>query len=519
MLYLAFIFHMHQPYYKNILDNSTDLPWVRLHGTKDYVDMVQMLENYPLIRQTFNIVPSLFEQVEDYVNKRIKDKFLNLSYKPAAELTLQEKEFIRENFFMINKDKVISGHPRYYELYLKKAAKKPFDNQDYLDLQVWFNLSWIDPYFRQNFPELRAMVSKGRFFSEEEKKAVLDKQLSILESIIPTYKKFISTGQIEVTVTPYYHPILPLLYNTNIGKEANPKTKLPRVNFSYPADAKAQIEEAVKFYQQRFGASPFGMWPSEQSVSEHIIPFIINAGIKWIVADEAVLFKSLKCKKRDARLLYHPYVLKREEGNLSIVFRDRNLSDLIGFVYHNWDADKAVSDFMKHLQNIAHSFKDKDILVCIAMDGENAWEYYRNDGHDFLELLYERISEAKFLKTTTIKEYLEAHPPDADIPRIAAGSWIFAEFSKWIGSPHKNLAWEYLAKARQEFDAVKETLPRPKLDLAWKQICIAEGSDWFWWYGENQEDFDRLFRMHLSNFYTIIDKDIPDYLKAPLAPY
>lgn len=510
---------MHQPYYKNILDNSVDLPWVRLHGSKDYVDMVQMLGKYPLIHQTFNIVPSLFEQVEDYVNKNIKDKYFDLSSKPASELNEREKAFILEHFFSINKDKVISTHPRYYELYLKKAAGKPFDNQDYLDLQVWFNLSWIDPYFRQDMPELRVITAKGRHFSEGDKRAVLDKQLSILAGILPVYKQFQSSGQIEVTVTPYYHPILPLLYNTNIGKEANPKTKLPGINFSFPQDAKAQVEEAVKFYQDRFGASPSGMWPSEESVSEHIIPFLINAGIKWIVADEAILYKSLKCKKRDPRLLYHPYLLKREEGNLNIVFRDRNLSDLIGFVYNNWEAETAVSDFMKHLHNIAHAFRDKDILVCIAMDGENAWEYYRNDGHDFLELLYARISEAKFLKTTTIKEYLEAHPPEAGIPRIAAGSWIFAEFAKWIGNPHKNLAWEYLTKARQEFEAVKENLPKQKLDLARKQIYIAEGSDWFWWYGDNQQDFDRLFRMHLSNFYTIIGKEIPEYLKSPLTPY
>ncbi|MBM3254407.1 MAG: glycoside hydrolase family 57, partial [Candidatus Omnitrophica bacterium] len=245
MLYLAFIFHMHQPYYKNLLTQEMDLPWVRLHGTKDYLDMVGILEKYPSIRQTFNLVPSLVEQIEDYTNRAVKDKFLELSYKPARELTLEDKTFILENFFSINTEKVISVHPRYYELYLKKLAKSGFNEQEYLDLQAWFNLAWIDPYFRQDMPELRNLVIKERFFTEEEKQTVLDKQLEILEDIIPTYKKFIDSRQIEVCISPYYHPILPLLYSTNIARHANLKTILPRIKFAYPEDVQAQIEDAV----------------------------------------------------------------------------------------------------------------------------------------------------------------------------------------------------------------------------------------------------------------------------------
>ena len=492
------------------------MPWVRLHGIKDYLDMVQILEKYPLIYQTFNLVPSLVEQIEDYTNRTVKDKSLELSYKPASMLTWQEKEFILKNFFSINKDKVISIHPRYYELYLKKQAKKEFNAQDYLDLQVWLNLAWIDPYFRQNSPELKNIVNKARFFSEEEKQMVLDKQIDILEDILPAYKNFMANGQIELTVSPYYHPILPLLYNTKIAKEANLKTSLPNVNFIYPQDAQAQINEAVRFYQSRFESLPGGMWPSEESVSEHILPFIIQAGINWIVTDEAILFKSLKKKRRDTALLYQPHLLKRSDGILNIVFRDRNLSDLIGFVYHSWKTETAVEDFMKHLENIAQAFKNEDALIVVAMDGENAWEYYVNDGHDFLELLYQRLSEAKFVKTVTISQYLKMRPPSLEIKRLAAGSWIYADFSKWISNPYKNLAWEWLSEARKQLEEYREQSTDNRLDLAWKQIYILEGSDWFWWYGEDHLDFDRLFRMHLSNFYTIIGKDAPDYLKTPL---
>jgi len=492
------------------------MPWVRLHGVKDYLDMVKILENYPAIRQTFNLVPSLIEQLDDYVNRTVKDKFLELSYKPADALTKEDKAFLLNNFFKINVEGVISFFPRYYELYFKKEAKRDFTPQDYLDLQLWFNLAWIDPCFRQNIPELKALVEKARFFSEEDKQIVLEKQIEILEDIIPTYKKFQETGQIEVIVSPYYHPILPLLYNTKIAKEASPKVTLPRVNFSHPEDAYSQIKEAVESYQSHFSTAPCGMWPSEQSVSEHIVPLLIEAGIKWIVADEAILFKSLKLKKRNTRLLYQPHLLKIKDRDLQIVFRDRNLSDLIGFDYHQRKTEDAVSDFLKHLADINNAFKGKDILVTVAMDGENAWEYFRNDGHDFLELLYQKISDSAFIKTTTVKEYLAHHPPVNQIKRLATGSWIFANFSKWIGSPYKNLAWEYLAKARLELDDPKLQLPEEKLALAYKQIYIAEGSDWFWWYGDDYGDFDILFRTHLSNFYTIIGKEVPSYLESPL---
>jgi len=497
------------------------MPWVRLHGVKDYLDMLTILEKYPLIKQTFNLVPSLLEQLEDYVGCRVKDTFLELSYKPAQELTYQEKAFILENFFSIFKEKVISTFPRYYELYIKRQRKIEFNTQDYLDLQVWFNLSWIDPYFRENYPELKNIVSKARFFTEEEKREVLDKQIKILQNIIPTYQKFIGTGQIELSISPYYHPILPLLCNTNIAKEANTKTILPKIGFSYPQDAKAQIDEAISFTKERFQINPAGMWPSEESVSEHILPYIIQAGINWIITDEAILFKSLKRKKRDTRLLYQPHLLRRKDGDLNIIFRDRNLSDLIGFDYYNRKTENAVADFIQHLKNIHDVFYKEDLLVTVAMDGENAWEYYTNDGHDFLNLLYERLSLSKFLKTTTVNEYIKTHPAKSRIKRLCAGSWIYAEFGKWIGNPYKVRAWEILSLARKELDSLlaNHSLSEEKIKLAFKQMYICEGSDWFWWYGEDPDGgFDRLFRMHLANFYAIIDKDAPDYLKKPLQP-
>jgi len=509
MLNLAFIFHMHQPYYKNLLTQESNLPWVRLHGVKDYLDMVQILEKFPKIKQTFNVVPSLFEQVEDYNRGLVKDKFSELTKKPAQELTKSDKDFILQNFFSINRERVIATFARYYELYLKRQRGQEFSTQDYLDLQLYFNLAWIDPSFRQNIPELKKISAKERFFNEEDKHIVLEKQLLILKEIIPAYRLYKQNNQIEISVTPYYHPILPLLCNTNIAKEANKKTVLPKKGFSYPLDAKFHINSAVEFYKQRFGTAPEGMWPSEEAVSEHILPYIIESGIKWIVTDEAILFKSLKIKKRNTRLLYQPHLLKRKGKELNIVFRDRNLSDLIGFNYHGMKENDAVNNFIGHLENIDKTFKGKDTLVTIAMDGENAWEFFRNDGHDFLELFYKRISESDFIKTTTISEYLKLKPAENEIKRLSAGSWIYGEFGKWIGNPSKVKCWEWLADARNALEKTK----KPINELALKQMYILEGSDWFWWAGEDPDgSFDRLFRLHLANFYKLINQEAPTYL-------
>lgn len=518
MVYLAIIYHMHQPYYKNLLTNQTEFPWCRLHGSKDYLDMLRLVEQYPSVHLTINLVPSLLEQLEDYQNNTVKDHFLELSRKPVKDLSPAERVFIRENFFMINKERVIVTHPRYYELYFKRQRHQEFSDEDIRDLQVWFNLAWIDPMFRQEFPELRAMTAKARFFAEEDKRLVLDKQLDIIRQIIPSYKRAVQQKQVEVTVTPYYHPILPLLYNTNLQLEANPKSSLPHIPFSFPGDAKEQIDMAMAYFKDRFGQLPAGMWPSEESVCEHILPYLMQAGLKWIVTDEAILFRSLHKKRRDAKLLYQHHLLKREEGELYVIFRDRNLSDLIGFNYPSWEAQDAVIDFMKHLQNIAKAYEGKDVLVPIALDGENAWEYYKNDGQDFLNMLYESLAAADFVKTVTPSEYIAMKKCTSQIPRLAAGSWIYGEFSKWINNPVKNKGWEYLAIARQDMQKLIERGEKIS-PLAWKQMHILEGSDWYWWFGEDYPGyFDKLFRMHLANFYTLINKPVPEYCHHPVAP-
>ncbi len=524
---------MHQPYYKDNLTNEVSLPWVRLHGIKDYLDMVKILEDFPNVHQTFNFVPSLLEQIEDY-NKGNEDKFLKISRKKSADLNDQEKVFILLNFFMANWDTMVKPYSRYYDL-LEKRGKfiapgpmdkiiKRFKEQDFLDLVVWFNLSWFDPIYKEKDEALKNIVKKGTYFSEEEKNVVLDKQLEILKQIIPYYKKAQENGQIEITTTPYYHPILPLLCNQEAAKEALPDLHLPKNKFKHPEDAQKQLELAVQNYQHNFGLKPRGLWPAEGSVSEEIVPLLIKNGINWIATDEGILFRSIH-KERLENLLYKPYQLKREEGIANIIFRDRILSDLIGFVYSNWPAEAAVNDFIKRLYEIKQRLKTKEenFLVSIILDGENAWEYYSNDGRDFLLGLYQKLNEGKNFKLVTVSEFLKESPPKDNIEKLFAGSWINTNFAIWIGHEEKNTAWDYLSLARQDLAEFEQRNPqkREAIEKAWQEIYIAEGSDWNWWYGPdhssgNDEEFDRLFRKHLANVYTLLGDKIPGYLEQPI---
>jgi len=535
-LHIAFVWHMHQPYYKDLLTKESSMPWVRLHGIKDYLDMAKILESFPKIHQTFNLVPSLIEQIQDYSQENaVKDKFLEVSMEKAKDLKDEEKAFILLNFFTANWESMIFPMPRFYDLLIKRGRYiseeqvykiiKRFTEQDFLDLQVLYNLAWFDPEYKKTIPEIKELVKKGFLYTEEEKKVVLDTQIEILKKIIPEYKRLQEKGLIEVSVSPYFHPILPLVCNTNIARVAVPKMPLPK-KFSHPEDAQWQVENAVSMYKKNFGTKPRGMWPSEGSVSEDMVPILIKNGIEWFATDEEILYRSLDVKK-SGELLYKPYLLEREGGKASIIFRDRALSDLIGFNYTRISAQDAVSDFMKHLNNIKNYFGKADDarLVSVILDGENCWEFYKNDGKDFLCGLYEEITKDPDLKAVTVSEFLQEYPAKDKIDKLFPGSWINGNYAIWIGHEEKNRAWDCLNQARQDLIAYQEENPKEKdsqnLKLAWKHIYIAEGSDWNWWYGDDHssdydDEFDDLYRTHLSNMYTLIGKPIPEYLKTTI---
>ena len=535
-LYIAFLWHMHQPFYKDPLSGLYRLPWVRLHGTKDYLDMARILLEFPDIRQTFNFTPSLLEQITDYTEADAKDQYLELTLKKASELNTEEKTFVLDNFFLANWDNMIKPFPRYYELLTKRGfhhlAKSDllretryFSNSDFLDLQVLFNLCWIDPMFRQTDSTLRMLVDKGRDYTEEDKQAVIDKQFSILREIVPTYREMKDKGQIELSVSPFYHPILPLLCDTNSAKIAMPDAKMPRERFSHPEDAEKQIRMGLDYFERVFGYMPAGMWPSEGSVSDEVLRIVSRTGMKWLATDEDILSISLQKQLRDAsRNLTEPATLYRpySRENVYMIFRDHNISDLIGFVYSKWEPKAAAEDLLNNLLRIRESLPyNEPHLVSIILDGENAWEYYRNDGLDFLRHLYDGLSAEKRLRTVTVSGFLGEHGRCQPLERLHAGSWIYANFGIWIGQEEDNMAWDYLKETRDELELFQKMNPDKDVSDAWKSIYIAEGSDWNWWYGDEhmtdtQEVFDELFRTNLMKVYAQTGREVPAHLYVPI---
>ncbi|WNZ44444.1 glycoside hydrolase [Leptolyngbya boryana CZ1] len=545
-LHVAFIWHQHQPLYKSRGDanyyaaseGQYRLPWVRLHGTKDYLDLILLLERYPKLHQTVNLVPSLIMQIEDYVAGTALDPYLIATVTPVENLDRASKEFVIEHFFDANQHTLINPHPRYSELYGQRQERgrgwclENWQEQDYSDLLAWHNLAWIDPLFWDD-PEIEAWLKQGKGFTLSDRQRIIAKHREILSRIIPQHRKMQESGQLEVTTTPYTHPILPLLADTNAGRVAVPNMTLPESRFQFAEDIPRHLNKAWQMYEERFGCAPRGLWPSEQSVSPEILPYVAKQGFQWLCSDEAVLGWSLKHffhrdetgNVYEPEKLYRPYRLETPAGDLAIVFRDHRLSDLIGFTYSAMEPKQAVTNLVGHLEAIARSLKDKadqPWLVTIALDGENCWEFYPQDGKPFLELLYQTLSNDPDIKLVTVSEFIEQYPPTETIPaqQLHSGSWVDGSFTTWIGDPAKNKAWDLLTAARQTLanhpEATEENNPE-----AWEALYAAEGSDWFWWFGEghssNQDAmFDQLFREHLAALYRSLNEPVPENVRQPV---
>jgi alpha-amylase/alpha-mannosidase (GH57 family) len=544
-LYVAFIWHQHQPLYKSRAAGQYRLPWVRLHGTKDYLDLILLLEKYPKLHQTVNLVPSLMLQIEDYVDGNAFDPYLSLALKATEQLNLEQKLFIIDHFFDANRRTLIDPHPRYAQLFYQRHERgrewclEHWTLAEYDDLLAWHNLAWIDPIFWDD-PEIAQWLEQGKGFSLSDRQRIFSKQRQILSRIIPHHRQMQESGQIEVTTSPYTHPILPLLADTDAGRVAVPKMKLPELRFQWQEDIPRHLAKARNLYRERFGCNPQGLWPSEQSVSPAILPYVAEQGFQWLCSDEAVLGWTIKhFFHRDGsgnvfepEKLYRPYRLETPQGDLAIVFRDHRLSDLLGFTYSSMSAHEAATDLVGHLEAIARSLKahqssgrttlEQPWLVTIALDGENCWEYYPEDGRPFLEALYTILSNQIGLELVTVSEFLEKFPPTATLPseELHSGSWVDGSFTTWIGDPAKNRAWDLLTQARQILakhpEATEENNPE-----AWDALYAAEGSDWFWWFGEghtsNQDAmFDQLFREHLTTLYSALNEPVPPEVRRPV---
>jgi alpha-amylase/alpha-mannosidase (GH57 family) len=527
---------MHQPFYEDLATGEHVLPWVRFHAIKDYWGMVALLREFPAVRATFNLVPSLLVQLESFASERARDPHLEIGLKPADALSDEERAYCIEEFFHAQRARMIEPYPRYAELLARRESNSAgmsvrskvsqFSTDDIRDLQVWHKLVWIDPYYFERDERVRALVAKGRRFSEEDKVTLRDVELELLRRVIPEYRDAAARGQIEISTSPFYHPILPLLCDTDVYLRTHPSSRMPRERFRRPEDAAEQLSRAMALHERLFGRRPTGLWPSEGSVSDAMVPLVAATGFQWMATDEEILAKSIErefTRDRDGNAenpeaLYRAYRVGRDGPQVACGFRDHTLSDLIGFSYASWSPDAAAENFVQRLVDAGTRYTARtnggEATIFVILDGENAWEHFEGQGRPFLRALYRRLGSHPALKTVTMAEACTA--PKDSLPSIFPGSWINADFYIWIGHADDQRAWSQLADARRALEAVSAVAPEA-LDRAWEEMLIAEGSDWFWWYGDDHSSdqdlvFDELFRRHVRNIYRAIEAPVPEEL-------
>ena len=578
-LFLNLIWHQHQPLYLDPQSDQLQGPWVRTHGTKDYYDMASILEKYPKVHYNVNLTSSLLFQLEKYYVDRLRpfvdvknnrvdtagffarwigktDPWIDLALKPAEEFDERDKSYLLYNIwnaFGISEVQILR-FPEYAALKEKNSRKEKFSVQEMRDLKFWFYLAHFDPDFLEGRVQLADgttidltdMVEKRSDATYHLKEKVTERDCNrivaetfkVLSNIIPIHKKLMYhpssyKGQIEVATTPFFHPILPLIFNSDIAKVCQPNAPMPG-RFQYPQDANAQVAKAIEYYTQKFEQAPSGMWPAEGSVAQEIIPLFGKNGIHWIATDEKILARS----KPQNQPMYYPYGVYTsgdEADSVVVVFRDTELSDKIGFTYQNYRGEDAADDFIKSILQDAPRDGEPDRLLTVILDGENAWEWYRqdNDGKEFMHALYRKLSalyDTRQIISVTMTEYMQGNPergvaahPIASMRKLDwlyPGSWINANFDTWIGEEGQNRAWSYLLTARQDLEHSGLHQPDPiasepafgtKEDLAykaWEEMYAAEGSDWFWWYATAQtapagdKPFDVAYTTHLRNIYS-----------------
>lgn len=523
-LKVCILWHMHQPDYRDPVSGQTLLPWTWLHGVKDYGEMLETIVETGA-RVTVNLVPSLLEQLERYANGDDRDRWLELLSRAPGGMSDTERQFMVEQFFSVNEETHIFANHRYHQLYqLRGLGSQPdaqsFGEQDLRDLQVCFLLAWTGSHLRRKSPVVAALLQQGEGFREEQKQQLLTCCNDELKRVINFHRQLEQTGQIEISVTPYAHPILPLLCDLHAALEPSPGLPLPVADFRHPEDARLQVREGLRTADRIFGQRRRGMWPSEGGVSSAAVKLMQDEGTLWAATDEDILARSINGGLTNRSDLYKIY----QYSDLPLLFRDRELSDRIGFLYAGWETAEAVDDLLKRLRRIAQ--RTSGGTVAIILDGENCWERYPDNGYPFLRDFYTALQEDPLLEMSTIKAALASSQPVV-LDRLAAGSWIRSDFTTWIGHPEENRAWELLQQTRSEIiaDEVHHALAHPEEPLSelLRELLRAEGSDWFWWFGDEhataQADiFDRLFRLHLEGLYHLKGLPVPARLHQTIKP-
>ncbi|RMG90542.1 MAG: glycoside hydrolase family 57 [Zetaproteobacteria bacterium] len=538
-LSVVFYWHMHQPFYREADTGNYHLPWVYLHAIKDYTDMAEIIEQVPGTRAVVNFVPSLTEQIADYARNlrdfldcrtdRLNDPLLDALAHPDGKYSRNQREFLLTACFRLNHERNLHRYPDYSRLWHIAEHARNQEAIDYLgpcfftDLVTWYHLAWLGETVRQQRFVARRLIEKGRNFSYQDRRDLLTLIAALLDEIPVRYKKLRDQRKIELTTTPYAHPIIPLMLNFESARETVPDADIP--DEPYPGGeerARMHIALALESHQKVFGETPAGCWPAEGAVSEETLRLLAEAGFRWCATGEAVLHHSLRYNLREQqgnRDLYHPWIVGKGDDAITCFFRDDRLSDLIGFEYSRWNSHDAVNHFMHELAEIRHRTQGMDApVVGIIMDGENAWEHYDQNALPFLTELYQRIAEHPDYDLTTFSDYLSAHPAKDELPHLVSGSWVYGNLSTWIGDPAKTRGWQLLIEAKKAFDTALPDLSPEKREAAEAQLRICEGSDWCWWFGDYNpgdvvRDFDRLYRQHLCKLYSLIDRPAPPELQ------
>jgi alpha-amylase/alpha-mannosidase (GH57 family) len=535
---VVILWHMHQPYYVNPLTKKAKMPWVRLHAAKGYLDMIDLVTAQPDVRVNFNFTPVLVRQILELVNNEVEDEWETVSRKPAANLDNDDRRHILENFFKINWETLVRPVQRYAELLGKRGPNytlekldsivRTFTEADFRDLQTLYNLQWCGFSAERRFPIIKQLKQKGRDFTEQEKIAVLDVHREILRIVLGEYRAAEERGQIELTTTPYFHPIMPLVYDTHIARRCQPHSPLPSAFFA-PEDVRAQLRLAQELHEKVFGKRARGLWPSEGSIAPEIVPLMVEAGFDYFCTDEGNLFRSLKndpawnSRHIDHTELFQGWRIYAYDKGIQALFRERPLSDFVGFDAARNETSKAVAHLIDNLKNIAKVAPADRGVVSLTLDGENAWEAFPDSGEAFLTSFYAALTHSPELKTCRLSDYFDAHPAQVETCYLHSGSWIRSDFDIWIGDPEENKGWEWLKETRHFLVERLEqgNVPADRAEAAWWEIYAAEGSDWFWWYGpdftiDTDFLFDELFRLHLQNVYRILGVEPPAHLDVPI---
>jgi alpha-amylase/alpha-mannosidase (GH57 family) len=529
---------MHQPQYRDLVSGAYYLPWTYLHAIKDYVDMAAHLEAVPAARAVVNFAPILLEQIEDYARQvqgfltnslAIHDPLLAALAQPALPTDEESRLILVKACLRANEQRLIHRFPTYRRLADMTAlvAKHPdilryIGDQFLADLLTWYHLAWLGEAVHRDDARIQRLMDKGAHYTLHERRELLGVIGELLANVIGRYRRLAERGQIELSVTPYAHPILPLLLDFESAREAMPTVALPMLA-RYPGGeerARWHIRESIEVFARHFGFRPPGCWPAEGGVSAATLKLLAAEGFRWAASGEGVLQQSLNRLGHaphalKAAWLYHPY--RVDDTGISTFFRDDGLSDLIGFTYATWHADDAVANLIEHLERIADCCREHpDHVVSIILDGENAWEHYPENAYHFLSALYRRLAEHPRLEMTTFSDYLKTHPAKP-LHSLSAGSWVYGTFSTWIGDADKNRGWDMLGDAKRTFDVVAPQLSAAQRAAAERQLGVCEGSDWFWWFGGDNPptsvaDFERLYRQHLTNLYQLLGREPPEYL-------